>query len=42
SGNDSAVHVDMITDVSADTRMEVDGEVVQRNGTFRWEEGFEE
>ncbi|TKX56878.1 aminopeptidase [Halorubrum sp. SS7] len=42
SGNDSAVHVDMITDVSADSRMEVDGEVVQRNGTFRWEDGFEE
>ncbi|TKX76017.1 aminopeptidase [Halorubrum sp. GN11_10-6_MGM] len=42
TGNDSAVHVDMITDVSADSRMEVDGDVVQRNGTFRWEEGFEE
>ena len=41
SGNDSAVHVDMISDVSADSRMEVDGEVVQRNGTFRWEDGFE-
>jgi len=41
SGNDSAVHVDMITDVSERSRMEVDGEVVQRNGTFRWEEGFE-
>jgi len=41
SGNDSAVHVDMITDVSADSRLEVDGEVVQRNGTFRWEDGFE-
>ncbi|EMA70364.1 aminopeptidase [Halorubrum distributum] len=41
SGNDSAVHVDMITDVSADSRMEVDGEVIQRNGTFRWEEEFE-
>jgi len=40
--NDSAVHVDMITDVSEDARLEVDGEVVQRNGTFRWEEGFEE
>ncbi|QAU13375.1 aminopeptidase [Halorubrum sp. BOL3-1] len=40
SGNDSAVHVDMITDVSGDSRMAVDGEVVQRNGTFRWEEGF--
>ena len=42
AGNDSAVHVDMITDVSADSRLEVDGEVVQRNGTFRWEDGFEE
>ncbi|MGB9964234.1 aminopeptidase [Halobacterium hubeiense] len=40
--NDSAVHVDMITDVSEDSFMEVDGEVVQRNGTFRWEDGFEE
>ena len=40
--NDSAVHVDMITDVSEDARLEVDGEVVQRNGTFRWEDGFEE
>jgi aminopeptidase len=39
--NDSAVHVDMITDVSEDSRMEVDGEVIQRNGTFRWEDGFE-
>ena len=42
SGNDSAVHVDMISDVSERSRMEVDGEVVQRNGTFAWEEGFEE
>jgi aminopeptidase len=40
SGNDSAVHVDMISDVRERSRMEVDGEVVQRNGTFRWEEGF--
>ncbi|NEU58882.1 aminopeptidase [Halorussus sp. MSC15.2] len=40
-GNQSAVHVDMITDVSEDSRMEIDGEVVQRNGTFRWEDGFE-
>jgi aminopeptidase len=40
--NDSAVHVDMITDVSEDSFVEVDGEVVQRNGTFRWEDGFEE
>ena len=41
SGNESAVHTDMITDVSEDARLEVDGEVVQRNGTFRWETGFE-
>ncbi|WP_299237059.1 aminopeptidase, partial [Natronomonas sp.] len=32
SGNDSAVHVDMISDVSEGSRLEVDGEVVQRNG----------
>ncbi|ADB59330.1 peptidase M29 aminopeptidase II [Haloterrigena turkmenica DSM 5511] len=37
SGNDSAVHVDLITDVSEDSRLEIDGEVVQRNGRFRWE-----
>ncbi|MFC7185471.1 aminopeptidase [Halorubrum yunnanense] len=42
SGNDSAVHVDMISDVSGRSRTEVDGEVVQRDGAFRWEEGFEE
>ncbi|MDQ2051808.1 aminopeptidase [Natronolimnohabitans sp. A-GB9] len=37
SGNDSAVHVDLITDVSEDSRLEIDGEVVQRDGQFRWE-----
>jgi aminopeptidase len=42
SGNDSAVHVDLITDMRREgTRFEVDGEVVQRDGTFRWEDGFE-
>ena len=41
AGNDSAVHVDLITRVDEDARLEVDGEVVQRNGVFRWEEGFE-
>ena len=40
-GNRSAVHVDMIADTGEDARLLVDGEVVQRNGTFRWEEGFE-
>ncbi|OAQ51374.1 peptidase M29 [Natrinema mahii] len=41
SGNDSAVHVDLITDVGADSRLEIDGEVVQRNGVFRFEDGFD-
>jgi aminopeptidase len=38
SGNDSAVHVDLITDMTGDSRLEVDGEVIQRDGVFRWEE----
>ena len=41
SGNESAIHVDMITDVSKDSRIEVDGETVQRNGVFRFEDGFD-
>ena len=41
-GNDSAVHVDLITDMRTNgTRFEVDGEVIQQNGRFRWEDGFE-
>ncbi len=40
-GNDSAVHVDMIADMTGESRLVVDGETIQRNGTFRWEEGFE-
>ncbi|WP_225335807.1 aminopeptidase [Halomicrobium urmianum] len=40
--NQSAVHVDMIVDMSEDSYIEVDGEVVQRDGTFRFEDGFEE
>jgi len=36
--NQSAQHVDMIVDTSEDSRIEVDGEAVQRNGTFRFEE----
>jgi aminopeptidase len=32
----------MITDVSTDSTLSVDGEVIQRDGRFRWEEGFEE
>jgi len=36
--NDSAVHTDMIVDVSADSVIEVDDEVVQRDGTFTLED----
>ena len=36
--NDSAVHVDMIVDMSEDSYIEVDGEVVQRDGRFRFED----
>ncbi|MFC6731164.1 aminopeptidase [Haladaptatus sp. DYSN1] len=39
--NDSVVHTDMIVDMSEDSFIKVDGEVVQRNGTFRFEDGFE-
>jgi aminopeptidase len=40
--NESAVHVDMIVDMSENSRIEVDGDVVQKDGTFRFEDGFEE
>ncbi|MES3516337.1 MAG: aminopeptidase [Natronomonas sp.] len=40
--NESAVHVDMIVDMSEDSFIEVDGEIVQRNGRFVFEDGFEE
>jgi aminopeptidase len=39
--NESAEHVDMIVDMSDESTIEVDGEVVQRNGTFVFENGFE-
>jgi len=39
--NGSAEHVDMIVDMSEDSVIEVDGEVVQRDGTFVFEEDFE-
>ncbi|WP_232700799.1 aminopeptidase [Halobacterium wangiae] len=39
--NESAVHKDMIVDMSEDSFIEVDGEVVQRDGTFVFEDGFE-
>ena len=43
AGNDSAIHADLITDMErAGTSLEVDGDVVQRDGVFRWEDGFED
>jgi len=41
TGNESAIHVDLIADVADGARLEIDGTVVQRNGRFRWEEGFD-
>ena len=40
SGNRSAVHVDLLVDMREASRFEVDGEVIQRDGLFRWEDGF--
>ncbi len=37
TGNQSAVHVDFIADMSESSRLAIDGETVQENGTFRWE-----
>jgi aminopeptidase len=37
-GNDSAVHMDMIVDMSEDSSIELDGTVVQQDGTFVFEE----
>jgi len=39
-GNDSAVHVDLITDMTGDAEIRIDGESVMRNGHFRWEDEF--
>ena len=36
--NESAEHVDMIVDMSEDSVIELDGEVVQRDGTFTFED----
>ncbi len=40
--NDSAMHMDMIVDMSEDSFIEVDGDIVQRNGAFVFEDHFEE
>jgi aminopeptidase len=41
SFNESAVHLDMIVDMSEESVIEIDGEVVQRNGTFVFEDDFD-
>jgi aminopeptidase len=38
--NESAEHMDMIVDMSEDSHIAVDGDIVQRDGTFVFEEGF--
>lgn len=38
TGNESDVHVDLLTDMRTDSEFRVDGEVIQRNGVFRWED----
>ena len=40
--NESATHIDMLVDMSENSRIELDGDVVQRDGTFVFEDGFEE
>jgi aminopeptidase len=40
TANESAVHVDMIIDMSEDSRIEVDGDVIQQDGSFVFEEDF--
>ena len=41
TGNESAVHTDLITRMDEGSRLVVDGETIQRDGCFRWEDGFE-
>ena len=39
--NESAMHMDMIVDMSEDSRIELDGETVQRNGRFVFEDEYD-
>jgi aminopeptidase len=41
TGNESAVHTDLITRMGEGSRLVVDGETIQRDGVFRWEDGFD-
>ena len=38
--NNSAIHTDMIVNMAEDSTIEIDGEVVQRNGRFVFEDGL--
>ncbi len=40
TGNESATHTDLIMDVTDNASLLVDGETIQRDGMFRWEDGF--
>ena len=40
--NESSVHVDMITDMSKDSYIELDGELIQVDGCFVFEAGFKQ
>lgn len=42
AGNTSAVHVDMLLEMSEDAVLTIDGDIVQRNGRFVFEDAFEE
>ncbi|WP_435067354.1 aminopeptidase [Haloplanus sp. C73] len=38
AGNESAIHTDLITRMGEGSRLVVDGETIQRDGVFRWED----
>jgi len=40
TGNESAVHEDLLVDMRESGTIELDGEVVYKDGSFRWEETF--
>ena len=41
SGTESAIHTDFITRMDEGSRLVVDDAVIQRDGLFRWEDGFD-
>ncbi|MFB6295398.1 MAG: aminopeptidase [Halobacteriales archaeon] len=40
AGNRSATHTDLIANTADGSRLLVDGELIQEDGVFRWEDGF--